>query len=78
MENINYVNAVMTEINDLTDCIYESLVDSDYKELNHQIKWSSDFEVGDSQIDKQHLDLFTHSIKLLNAIEEEREVFTID
>ena len=38
MENINYVNAVMTEINDLTDCIYESLVDSDYKEMKSNIK----------------------------------------
>lgn len=38
MENINYVNAVMTEINDLTDCIYESLVDDDYKELKLNIQ----------------------------------------
>jgi flagellin-specific chaperone FliS len=38
MENINYVNAVMTEINDLTDCIYESLVDSDYKEMKSNIQ----------------------------------------
>lgn len=38
MENINYVNAVMTEINDLTDCIYESLVDEDYKEMKSSIQ----------------------------------------
>jgi hypothetical protein len=38
MENINYVNAVMTEINDLTDCIYESLVDADYKEMKLTIQ----------------------------------------
>jgi hypothetical protein len=38
MENINYVNAVMTEINDLTDCIYESLVDADYKEMKSNIQ----------------------------------------
>jgi hypothetical protein len=38
MENINYVNAVMTEINDLTDCIYESLVDGDYKEMKLNIQ----------------------------------------
>jgi hypothetical protein len=38
MEHINYVNAVMTEINDLTDCIYESLVDGDYKEMKSNIQ----------------------------------------
>ena len=38
MENINYVNAVMTEINYLTDCIYESLVDADYKEMKLTIQ----------------------------------------
>lgn len=38
MENINYVNAVMTEINDLTDCIYESLVDADYREMKLNIQ----------------------------------------
>lgn len=38
MENINYVNAVMNEINNLTDCIYESLVDADYKEMKFNIQ----------------------------------------
>jgi hypothetical protein len=38
MENINYVNAIMNEINDLTDCIYESLVDCDYKEMKLNIQ----------------------------------------
>lgn len=38
MENINYVNAIMAEINDLTDCIYESLVDSDYQEMKSNIQ----------------------------------------
>lgn len=38
MENINYVNAVMTEINTLTDCIYESLVDGDYVEMKSNIQ----------------------------------------
>lgn len=38
MENINYVNAVMAEINDLTDCIYESLVDADYKDMKSNIQ----------------------------------------
>lgn len=28
----------MTEINDLTDCIYESLVDADYKEMKYSIQ----------------------------------------
>lgn len=37
-------------------------------ELNSQIEWDSSFEVGDPEIDAQHLDLFTNSIKLLNSI----------
>jgi hypothetical protein len=38
VENINYINAVMSEINDLTDCIYEDLTDEDYKSLNKNIQ----------------------------------------
>jgi mevalonate kinase len=38
MENIEYINSVMAEINELTDCIYESLVDSDYEEMKLNIK----------------------------------------
>lgn len=38
MENVNYINAVMSEINDLTDCIYEDLCDEDYKSLNKNIQ----------------------------------------
>jgi mevalonate kinase len=33
-----YINSVMAEINELTDCIYESLVDSDYEEMKLNIK----------------------------------------
>jgi hypothetical protein len=38
MENINYINAVMNEINDFTDCIYEDLCDKNYNSLNKNIQ----------------------------------------
>jgi hypothetical protein len=38
MSSINYVNLIMTEINDLTDCIYESLIDDDTQELRSNIQ----------------------------------------
>jgi Holliday junction resolvase RusA-like endonuclease len=37
MEHINYINAVMREINDLTDCIYEDLTDADYISMKSNI-----------------------------------------
>jgi hemerythrin-like metal-binding protein len=39
------------------------------KELSLQIKWSKEFEVGDAKIDEQHFELFSHSLKLLEAID---------
>jgi hypothetical protein len=33
MQNVNYVNSVMLEINELTDSIYEQLMDEDYDTL---------------------------------------------
>lgn len=33
MQNVNYVNSVMLEINELTDNIYEHLMDEDYDAL---------------------------------------------
>jgi hypothetical protein len=38
MSNINYVNSIMHEVNELTDTIYESLVDNDTKELKGSIQ----------------------------------------
>jgi hypothetical protein len=38
MSSINYVNLMMAEINDLTDCIYESLIDDDTQELKSNIQ----------------------------------------
>ena len=38
MNNINYVNAIIREINDLTDSIYEDLSDEDYKSMNKNIQ----------------------------------------
>lgn len=38
MEGIVYINSVMSEINGLTDCIYESLVDGEYEEMKSNIK----------------------------------------
>jgi len=37
MNHINYVNSVMHEINEMTDSIYESLVDEDSHELKESI-----------------------------------------
>jgi hypothetical protein len=37
MNHINYVNSVMHEINEMTDNIYESLVDEDSGELKYNI-----------------------------------------
>ncbi|MFO7790389.1 MAG: bacteriohemerythrin [Bacteroidales bacterium] len=39
------------------------------KELKQQVEWSSEFEVGNKEIDEQHFNLFANSIKLLNAID---------
>jgi hypothetical protein len=33
MQNVNYVNSTMLEINELTDSIYEQLMDEDYDAL---------------------------------------------
>lgn len=33
MQNVNYVNSTMLEINELTDSIYEHLIDEDYDAL---------------------------------------------
>lgn len=33
MQNVNYVNSVMLEINELSDNIYEQLMDEDYDAL---------------------------------------------
>ena len=38
MQNVNYVNSVMLEINELTDSIYEHLMDEDYDTLIHTIQ----------------------------------------
>ena len=38
MNHINYVNSVMHEINEMTDNIYESLVDEDSGELKYNIQ----------------------------------------
>ncbi|TRX61095.1 bacteriohemerythrin [Carboxylicivirga sp. M1479] len=38
------------------------------KELSQQIEWSTAFDVGNEQIDTQHLELFNHSVKLLELI----------
>lgn len=37
MNHINYVNSVMHEINEMTDNIYESLVDEDSGQLKYNI-----------------------------------------
>ena len=38
MQNVNYVNSTMLEINELTDSIYEHLMDEDYDALNPTIQ----------------------------------------
>lgn len=38
MSDVNYVNAVMNEINGMTDSIYESLIDNENKELSINIQ----------------------------------------
>ena len=38
MSHVNYVNSIMREINDMTDDIYESLIDSDHEDLNKNIQ----------------------------------------
>ena len=37
MSHVNYVNSIMREINEMTDDIYESLMDSDHEDLNKNI-----------------------------------------
>ncbi len=39
------------------------------EELNHQVVWSKEFEVGDPEIDRQHYNLINNSVKLLNSID---------
>jgi len=41
------------------------------RELNQQLEWCSDFEVGNVEIDKQHFELISHSVKLLHSIDRE-------
>lgn len=38
MQNVNYVNSVMLEINELSDNIYEQLMDEDYDALVQSIQ----------------------------------------
>ena len=38
MSHVNYVNAVMSEINSMTDSIYEALMDEDNSELKDNIQ----------------------------------------
>jgi len=38
MSHVNYVNAVMSEINNMTDSIYEALMDEDNSELKDNIQ----------------------------------------
>jgi|LakMenE18May11ns_1017448.scaffolds.fasta_scaffold9959306_37 hypothetical protein len=37
MRHVTYINALMLDINELTDVIYESLFDNDTQELNKAI-----------------------------------------
>jgi hypothetical protein len=37
-KEIDYINFIMKQINNHTDCIYESLMDRDVKSLNSNIK----------------------------------------
>jgi hypothetical protein len=37
MSRITYINILMADINDLTDTVYESLIDNDVSELNKTI-----------------------------------------
>ena len=37
MSKLTYINVLMADINDLTDTLYESLVDNDIDELNNTI-----------------------------------------
>ena len=37
INTINYINFTMSEVNNLTDDIYESMIDSEYRELNKNI-----------------------------------------
>lgn len=37
MHHVTYINALMLDINELTDVIYESLFDNDTQELNKAI-----------------------------------------
>ena len=38
MSHVNYVNPVMSEINNMTDSIYEALMDEDNSELKDNIQ----------------------------------------
>ena len=38
MSHVNYVNSIMREINEMTDNVYESLIDSDHEDLNKNIQ----------------------------------------
>lgn len=47
-------------------------------EINRQIEWSTDYEVGNEEIDKQHQELFKCSYKLLSSINDEVNKNEID
>jgi hemerythrin-like metal-binding protein len=47
-------------------------------ELCQQIEWSSDFEIGNKVIDKQHFELISNSVKLLHFIERDVDKSEID
>ena len=38
MSHVNYVNAIMSEVNGMTDSIYESLMDKEHLELKEDIQ----------------------------------------
>ena len=38
MSHVNYVNAIMSEVNGMTDSIYESLIDEENLELKDNIQ----------------------------------------
>ncbi len=48
------------------------------KELTQQLEWSSYFEVGNEEIDKQHYELLTNSIKLLHMVDQENKKSEIE
>jgi hemerythrin-like metal-binding protein len=47
-------------------------------ELDRQIEWNSEFEIGNPNIDSQHKELFTNAVKLQHAIENNEVKEVID